>query len=111
MNKEPREHALDKSRQILEGPRRLSEEGRNLTWIVTEDRSGRGTFGTVLRIGLLEEVNTAGEFDVPEFVLTKRELLVLAEYWLKKQLDVYFSCFYYCDTGSEEVSTLNLAAH
>ena len=55
-----------------------------------------------LIIGYVEKINGSGAEEIPDFVPTRHELLVLAKYWTQERLDQEFWCFCTQSSGSTE---------
>ena len=52
-------------------------------------------------IGYVAEVNGPGAIAVPEFIVSRHELLVLLKYWAEIDVDISFFCFSYETYGSD----------
>lgn len=56
-----------------------------------------------LTIGYVEEVNGPGAEEVQGFLPTRHELMQLAKYWAKVEIDINYFYFCYQQTGSTEI--------
>ena len=67
------------------------------------------TGGGPVTIGLVDEVNGLGAAGVPEFVPTRHELLELARFWAREDLEIQLGWFLYGQTGSTDLRVSSYA--
>lgn len=61
------------------------------------------TNGNGFSIGTIDEVNGSGAAEVPEFNVTRHELIQIAKYWAEATLDSEYWCFLFQQIGSAEI--------
>ena len=73
------------------------------TNVVNQDNESLHAYGNHrFIIGYVEKVNGSGAEEIPDFVPTRHELLVLAKYWTQERLEQEFWCFCTQSSGSTE---------
>ena len=80
------------------------------TNVVNQDNESLHAYGNHrFIIGHVEKVNGSGAEEIPDFVPTRHELLVLTKYWTQERLDQEFWCFCTQFSGGSEWRLLRYA--
>ena len=78
--------------------------------VANQDNESLHAWGTHrFIVGYVEKVNGSGAEEIPDFVPTRHELLVLAKYWTQERLEQEFWCFCTQSSGSTEWRLLTYA--
>src|SRR5439155_295478 len=99
MSQENKNVKMSKMASTADDTKQLSEDARGL---------GPRQAGSLV-IGMVDMIVGENGVEVPAFVATKNEILQLVRYWAMEIIDLDFTFFLYCCTGSSEWRTREFA--